>query len=427
MAPPLASPATLPGTGLRWPWLQRAATAALFLLPALALAVPVNLLPFALLFLASSVLGIDYLWRARRQAAGWAGLLAMVAVLVVVAGAFSAWQSDARLRDAGKVARLLAMPWAMLWVCALRPRMQALWWGAWAGLLATLAVAGGQVLAGQPRADGWTNAIVLADVALVLMVLLVFCRPSGRWSWVMTGMVAGSGVILLSGSRGVWPALFALLLAMAGSVRWGSGRIRLALLGAMVLLATLLLLVVPGLRDHARLTELHSDVQRLEQGDANSSAGARVELLGLAWGTFRAKPWTGVGIGQFDRAVQRLPACAQDVAGRESTCRLGHAHNDLAEWAATQGIPGVLLLLLVYGVPLAMFVRLYRRRGTPGFRGPAAAGMLLVVAYVLCGLTQSMFAHQLSASVYALLVGVLGGFSVTVKRGSDSGTIVSPE
>jgi len=42
-------------------------------------------------------------------------------------------------------------------------------------------------------------------------------------------------------------------------------------------------------------------------------------------------------------------------------------------------------------------------------RGSAWAGAMLVLVYVLCGLTQSVFKHQLTASVYAILCGVLLG------------------
>jgi O-antigen ligase len=60
----------------------------------------------------------------------------------------------------------------------------------------------------------------------------------------------------------------------------------------------------------------------------------------------------------------------------------------------------LLLLLAVYGIPLWLFVRLHRRSGRSTFRGPAAAGVMLVITYALCGLTQSMFAHQMTASFY---------------------------
>ncbi|MGB3393157.1 MAG: O-antigen ligase [Stenotrophomonas sp.] len=408
IAPPIAPAAT----GQRWRLLHGVATPALFLLPALVLSLPASLLPFGMLLVISSMLGIDHLWRARLSAKPVAHLLAGLAMAVVALGLMSAWGDGQPARAVDKVSRFLAMPWIVLWTCALRPRRQALWWGAWVGLVATLAIAVFQVLGGRMRAEAWTNAIVLADVALVLMVLLVFCRPPGRWGWIVAGLAAGGCVILLSGSRGAWPALLALLLALVFSLRRGSGHLRLAMLSGLVLAAAVLLLAVPGLREQTRLDELHSDVQRLEQGDMNSSFGARLELLNVAWDTFRERPWTGIGIGHFDKAMQHLPDCVQQVSGSEARCHLGHAHNDVAEWAATQGIPGLLLLLAVYGLPLWLFVGLHRRSGEGGFRGPAAAGVMLVITYALCGLTQSMFAHQITTATYAALVGVLCGLSL---------------
>ncbi|TGQ48822.1 O-antigen ligase family protein, partial [Mesorhizobium sp. M1C.F.Ca.ET.212.01.1.1] len=91
--------------------------------------------------------------------------------------------------------------------CALRPNLRWLWYGALTGLLATFVMSLWQVLGGAPRADLFTNAIVLADIVMVLMVLLVFCRPSRRWSLVILGMAAGCGTIVLTGSRGVFAAL----------------------------------------------------------------------------------------------------------------------------------------------------------------------------------------------------------------------------
>lgn len=37
---------------------------------------------------------------------------------------------------------------------------------------------------------------------------------------------------------------------------------------------------------------------------------------------------------------------------------------------------------------------------------------MLVITYALCGLTQSMFAHQMTASFYVTLVGLLTGLSI---------------
>lgn len=394
----------------------------LFCLPALVLAVPINLLPYGLLLLASTLLAPELLWRARHMGGQPVKVLTWLMLAVLALGLLSVLLFEQGLRDVDNRSRFVVIPWIALWVCALRPDLRWLWRGALAGLLVTFAMSLWQVLQGAPRAELFTNAIVLADIVMVLMVLLVFCRPSRRWSLVIVGMAAGCGTIVLTGSRGVFAALLALLVVLALSLRWRTGTARLSVLAGMLAIGATLLLSVPELRHQVRLSELHSDMQRMEQGDSDSSAGARVERLQVAWDTFLDHPLVGVGIGHFDDAMQRVPVCRENPD--EQRCHLGHAHNDVAEWAATQGMPGLLLLLAVYGVPLWVFVRLHRRSGRSTFRGPAAAGIMIVTTYVLCGLTQSMFAHQMTASFYVTIVGLLAGLSILEgarHRGANAG------
>ncbi|MEB1527632.1 O-antigen ligase family protein [Xanthomonas sp. WHRI 7945] len=388
---------------------ERAAALGMLCLPALVVSMPGGLLPFGLLLLATSLLALG---RMRRAAAGlqpslrWLGVLAL---LVIGLSVVSLLYFGQPLKDIDNRTRFLVLPWAALWVYALRPPRQLLWWGALLGIFATLAVAVVQVLHGEPRAEGWTNAIVLADVVLMLMVVAVFCRPHGHWPWTIVAIAAGCATILLSGSRGVWLGMLLLLVATSLCVRWRSGGARLVILGMLTALAATLVLSVPALTRQTRLAELHHDVQRYERGDSDSSAGARIERLQVAAATFVEHPLVGVGVGRFDNAMLRLPDCRGTTWVER--CHLGHAHNDLAEWSATQGLPGTLLIVLVYGVPLWLLVRLYRRRPHREFHGPAATGIMVVAAYILCGMTQSMFAHQVTTGFYVSLVGVLIGLA----------------
>lgn len=383
----------------------------LVLLPALVVSTPINLFPFGLLLLASTLLVPGLLWAARGAAGPPIRVLTWLMLAVLIGGVVSMVLFDHGFRDVDNRSRFVVMPWIALWVCALDLRLRWLWRGALAGLLLVFGLSLHQVLGGAPRADLFTNAIVLADMLVMLLVLALFCRPHGLrgWAWGLPAVAVGCAALVLTGSRGALLALLAVFVVMALTLRWRTLRLRLLLLGTLVGVAGVAVIAVPELRHQVRLTELHSDVQRLERGDTDSSAGARVERLQVAWETFVDHPLTGVGVGHFDSAMQRLPECRDNP--QEPRCHLGHAHNDLAEWAATQGVPGALLLLAVYGVPLWLFLWLHRRSGRSTFRGPAAAGAMIVVCYVLCGLTQSMFAHQITASFYASIVGVLVGLS----------------
>lgn len=395
---PIASPA---GVGI--------AELGVFALTALVVSMPSGLLPFGLCLLLGSLVG----WRSLRagvamrpwslRALGW------LAAAVIAMSLLSIVLFEHGLRDVDNRSRFLVLPWAAVWAYALRPRQVWLWRGALAGVFAAMLIAMLQVMNGADRAEGWTNAIVFADIALMLLVVAVFCRPPGKVRWLVGAAIATVVVIVLSGSRGVWLSLLVTLGVLIWGAPWQSARMRLLTFVGSAVLAVGVVLSVPALTQQMRLGELQSDLQRYEVGDSDSSAGARIERLHVAWDTLRAHPLTGIGVGRFDDAMRELPVCAGDTWLLR--CHLGHAHNDLAEWGATQGVPGLLLLFAVYGVPLWIFVRLHRRSGQRQFRGPAAAGVMIVVSYALCGLTQSMFAHQVSASFYTAVVGVLVGLA----------------
>ncbi|MDM7555258.1 O-antigen ligase family protein [Xanthomonas fragariae] len=385
-----------------------------FALTALVVSMPSGLLPFGLCLLLGSLVG----WRSLRlgiASCSWSlRALCWLTAVVIAMSLLSIALFEHGLRDVDNRSRFLVLPWAALWAYALQPRQVWLWRGALTGVFAAMLIAMLQVMNGADRAEGWTNAIVFADIALMLLVVAVFCRPVGNVRWLVGAAIATVMVIVLSGSRGVWLSLLVTLGVLIWGAPWHSARMRLLTFVGSAVLGVGVVVSVPALTDQMRLGELQSDLQRYEVGDSDSSAGARIERLHVAWDTLRAHPLTGVGVGRFDDAMRELPVCADDTWLLR--CHLGHAHNDLAEWGATQGIPGVLLLIAVYGVPLWVFVCLHRRSGQRQFRGPAAAGVMIVMSYALCGLTQSMFAHQVSASFYTAMVGVLSGLAARQAR-----------
>jgi len=394
--------------GRRLRWAQACAALGVWCLPALALTLPKGLLPFGLLLLVSTLLVPGVIAGARRIGTPLVLVAGVAATAIAVAFLSSQASGGAGIdsRD-----RLLVLPWAMAWAWALQPSLRWLWRGAMAGLACAAVLAFVQMVSGLHRASGWVNAIVFADVVLMLMVLAVFCRPPRSWHWAVLGLVFGTLAILFSGTRGAWPGLLLLLGMVVMGSGWQSRRYRALLLGAGMVGVVALVGMVPGMSHQLRLSELQQDLVRIDAGDHESSAGARLERLVVASEAFRERPWTGVGFAQFDRAMrEHLPACSGPRPA--ARCDLGHAHNDVAEWAATMGVPGLVALLLLYGVPLWLFLRMWMRTGSPRLRGIGGGGAMLVAVFALCGLTQSMFAHQTTTSAYAALVGILLGLGL---------------
>ena len=402
--------------GIRLRWARACAAAGLWCLTALVLTLPKGLLPFGLLLLGSSLLIPLRLARGAREI-GWPWWLALAAVLVPLLVVAVSIRVSGTQEGIDGPDRWLALPWTMAWAWVLRPPREMLWRGALVGLTAAAALALVQILGGEPRPGGWLHAIVFANIVLVLMVLAVFCRPARSWHWTGTGLLLGTLAIILSGTRGVWPGMGLLLLVLMLDGGWRSRRSRVLLAGALVAGGILLFASVPALTEHTRLSELRQDLERMDHGDHNSSAGARLERLQVAAYAFLDAPWTGVGYGEFDRAMSRLPACREDAGQEIERCHLGHAHNDVAEWAATMGVPGVLALAMLYGIPLWLFLRLRRGVRQGPLRGSAAAGAMVVAVFLLGGLTQSMFAHQASAAMYAAVCGLLLGLALREAQG----------
>lgn len=386
----------------------RLATTALFVLPATVFVLPVNLLPFGILLLASTVLalpGLLSMWAALGRGR-W--LLLAGSVGVVALAVLSVWWHDHALHALDNLSRLMVVPWLVCWMVYWRPSLSHLQRGAVLGLVAMAMLVGWQFAQGGLRPSGWVNPIVLADGAVALLALAVFCRPHGRqrtgmWLALFSSLV----VLILTGSRGAWPAWLLVVVAAFLGTGMFSKATRWRTVATVTLVTLFLLAINPALREQMRLQEFGEDVIRLENGDGDSSLGARLRLWQLAGDTFNDRPLTGTGVGRFDQAVQTLPECRQG-AEHHHVCGLSHAHNDAAEWLATGGVLGLLGLLLVYGAPVVLYWRRWRLTDWSS-RGSAPAGLMLVAVYVLCGLTQSMFSHQLTAGLYAVLVGILLG------------------
>lgn len=372
---------------------------------------PKGLAIFAVLLVVSTLLVPDKILASWSQSGSTLKAIAWLALAVLLLCIVSMAFSGQGWRTVDNPSRLLLLPWCALLAYAVGASRFGLWAGAVAGLLLAFGIAVWQVSGGLERADGGGNSIVFANLVLMLLALAIHGRPAVQRKWTIallaTVLVLGVVTIVLTGSRGALPGLVALLLVALwnGRTHWW----RFALSFGVPALLLLALWSVPGLSSQTRLEVVNSDLSRYAQGDVDTPIGARLELLSLAARTFAEHPWTGIGIERFGAMVDRLPACQGRGLGM---CVLEHAHNDAAEWAATMGIPGLLAVLALYGVPLVLFARIIRRAGQRSARGAAWAGLMVVVVCFLSGLTQSMFAHASTATAYAIFVGASLGMAL---------------
>ena len=113
----------------------------------------------------------------------------------------------------------------------------------------------------------------------------------------------------------------------------------------------------------------------------------RVEMWRVGVQLFSEKPLFGWGEG-------RLQARRDDWVAvwdlHPAVSKHDQLHSDLIDTAARRGLVGLGSLLMLYGVPLLLFARALSGRPDATTRALAVAGLVVVVAFIGFGLTQSM-------------------------------------
>ncbi|WP_296224031.1 O-antigen ligase family protein [Ralstonia sp. UBA689] len=369
------------------------------------------------LFAVLSGRGLGQAWRTC-HAELWPLGAAILAVLVVLL--LSRQHFGVPWSEMDNPSRLLLALLVCLVVVYARPSSDWLWRGINIGLASALVVVVFQrFVQGIDRPSAWIQAIAFANMVAALG-LVGFVRPgvgsrAHIAAWVSLGL---AGVVLvLNGTRGAWLAMSIPAVPLL-FVRYPSLRAAkfLAALMAIVALAVTLY-AVPGSPVGERIDRVTTEIHQFQNGNENSSVGARLALWEVAIDTFRAHPWLGIGASQFNTAVKASRFCAAN--GKSEVCVLGHAHNDILEAASTMGLPGLLATLGIVIVPGWLFAQAWRAgRQASNVNGErvAAAGLAVVVASFISGLTQVTMAHQANVVFYAGIIGLLLGLTVVQTR-----------
>jgi O-antigen ligase len=312
-------------------------------------------------------------------------------------------------------AAVFSLPLRMRWV--------------WLGFSLTAILLGGACIVqhfvfGVDRAYGLNGgdwgAIEFAMVMLTLSLmslLQVLYPPAGghRASRCLEIAVHGAGAVfgmygaLLTQSRGPLlafvPVLLLLLLIYARRTRqW---RKSLLLIAAIVGGGALAGISVHGVVV-SRLAAVQTEVSSYDHRTlATGAVRERLEMWRTARQAFLDHPLAGVGIDQFGVYVRQQVATGR---ANSAIAQYEHPHSEYLEAAATGGVPGLLVLLLIFGLPLGYFFR-HVRHADSAVSLLANAGLAVVGMYALCALSDNVFYRAMPHSLYFFLV---LGFSISI-------------
>lgn len=400
------------------PWPRQVATAALFLVPALALTVQSGYSYGAALLLIGALCSVGRWRRAAQNRWTWAfaGVMAGMGVLWFVLAnpleGLGGWDRPSKF--------VFGIA-CLLFVSPAAPRPRAQFWGLLAGCLGAGAVALWQThVEGVPRVSGFptgrTNAIQWGNLALLLGTMLAMQTLALREQLSRAGVTAACLAVLmafnasvLAQSRGGWLALL-LAFPVGLYLLWRFYRRALwRMLGAAA--AVLLIL---GAANHAVLAERWNIMEReiLVYGtrhEADNSVGQRLEHWRFAWEVGLERPIFGWGMqGYIDEKARRVAAGQYEPSITEYI----YTHNEPLDMFVKAGVVGVGWLLLFYAVPLGMFWPT-RTRMAAYARQPAGvraqmlalrlAGVCIPVLYAGFGMTQVFFAHNSGIMFYLFM------------------------
>lgn len=382
--------------------------ACLVMFPALLLRLPTVANASFGVLLALSVIGISVSSRAgpdpwRLLVRNWPVMLAMLALPLALL-----WHQLATQPGLPHVpylylrfALFIPLVWGLLWM---GKSVQVIQWGFVAGAIGSACWFHLTLGHARPLHVGVFNLIPFTNLSLLMGMLALISIGWSRRHWLEIALkvlagVAGLYASYLSGTRGNWIAIPALLLVVIVSARRIKAPLRWPLLVALVAAMGLL-----GYASDVVMNRWQDAVQGLRGfaggQDVNTPVGFRLQLWRGSLLLFAEQPWVGIGPENWKASVAELSRGGELTPQAAS---FDHSHNDVLYAAATLGIPGLLAVLALYFVPAVYFLRNIRHTDESA-RVAAALGLAVVTGFFLYGLTETMFYVSLVNAFYSLTV-----------------------
>ena len=256
--------------------------------------------------------------------------------------------------------------------------------------------------------------ITFGDAAMVNALFLLAVLLGGKTSTILkavmlVSVLCGFYASILSQARGAWIALpFCVAALLYMLARQEGVKIKVISISLIFLLAIAMLSMTPvATKIGHNVDQTVQEVDLFMSGEkSNSSVGGRLAMWHIALDVWQSHPIIGTGLADFDQEIERRQAQGiyEDIAVHASV------HNIYLQALATTGSVGFLILCFALIVqPLRVLYRASRKKISPA----AMAGVIVVLAYAVFGLTESWI---LRSPVIAMYLIYLMTLSTTVSR-----------
>jgi O-antigen ligase len=247
---------------------------------------------------------------------------------------------------------------------------------------------------GVLRAEGFTNAILFAQGALIIAILNAFFALESskiltRYCYLI-GSIFAVSAIYLSQSRGVWLALsivvicFIFIKAIKTPVKY--------LLWFLILSCLLVIAFYESEILRVRIQDSVSEVSMMESNNYTSSWGLRLMAWRSAWAGFVEHPLLGVGLDGF-KTIQQQQLLDGIVDSYYVNYGMYHAHNQFMQNMVVRGVLGLIAAFAILVYPMVFFF--YQSK-------PMSVGLFVTLGVFICALTDVPIEHQNTLYIYLI-------------------------
>jgi O-antigen ligase len=280
-------------------------------------------------------------------------------------------------------------------------------------LIASVMISWQYYIEGITRPGGHYNPILFSEIAMSVFAIMLaaFLIFDDRLRVLyLVSLLASLYCVVLSGSRGTMLAIVPTIILLVwwmwrsdqGKAIWSSRRF--ILLPGILLFLGLIVISTGDFVERTRIA-ISETSDYFEKDDASTAVGLRLELWRGTLLAAREHPM--FGIGHRDRNVF-IKEKIKNGELRPDVKEMRHAHSDYFGALQTRGIPGLILQVLIYLIPLLIFLRaLDVARGEQLFA--ALAGTLTTIAYMTYSLTEVPMHNGLPLIFYIVTISLFVG------------------
>ncbi|MBC8208533.1 MAG: O-antigen ligase family protein [Desulfobulbaceae bacterium] len=266
-----------------------------------------------------------------------------------------------------------------------------------------------------PRAGNMTAATIVGKLSLLMgymsLVGISWFKEKNKWLTLIPVGAFCFGLLssLLSLTRGSWLAIPFLLFIFFRYRPFQFSKKTLALVLSIITITTILIYNAPPTKIENRLKKTTSDIRTYltrDKSDLNAKPSAsvpRFEIWQAAWTIYTEHPITGTGWGHFKEYTQ---AQVNDGKRHPIAAQFKCAHNQFLSVMANGGTTTLVALLFFLVSSIVFFKKTLKLSSDPTAQRAALSGLLLIVAFIIFNLTDSLFERSRTINFFTFYLAV---------------------